>query len=174
MQHNKTDEPYGDGDTKTPVSRRALLGTVGIASVSLAGCMNMNGGNGGNGTDGNETGNDTDGNTTDDGGGGGNEAASLSAVRTDYGELIDDFQDGGTWFTFDGSEATLTPDGEQAVVGDHSLLIESDSSPVIIGRASGTGAGWTSLTDTSRWRSRWKRHSMATSNSTSAKRATTT
>lgn len=139
MQHNKKDEPYGDGDTKTPVSRRALLGTIGIASVSLAGCMNMNGGNGGNGTDGNETGNDTDGNTTDDGGGGGNEAASLSAVRTDYGELIDDFQDGGTWFTFDGSGATLTPDGEQAVVGDHSLLIESDSSPVIIGRASGTG-----------------------------------
>lgn len=118
MQHNKKDEPYGDGDTKTPVSRRALLGTIGIASVSLAGCMNMNGGNGGNGTDGNETGNDADGNTTDDGGGGGNEAASLSAVRTDYGELIDDSQDGGTWFTFDGS-------------GRHSPLMENKRSSAI-------------------------------------------
>lgn len=143
MQYNKKDEPYTDNDAKTSVSRRALVGTVGIASVSLAGCMNMNGGSGGNGTDGNnsgggnETGNDTDGNTTDDGGGDGNEAASLSAVRTDYGELIDDFQDGSSWFAFDG--ASLTPDGEQAVVGDHSLRIENDSNPITIGRASGTG-----------------------------------
>lgn len=136
MHHNKKSERYGDDDMKTPLSRRALLGTVGAATVSLAGCMNdgtsnntdNNTSDGGNGTGG--------GNTSDDGDGtGGND--STSAVQTDYGELIDDFQDGGNWFAFDG--ASLTPDEEEAVVGDHSLRIENDGSPVTIGRASGAG-----------------------------------
>lgn len=113
---------------RDPLSRRTFLGTVGAASVALAGCMDDgNGGNGnGNGNGGNGNGNG--GNNTDDGngndnGGGSNEAAQAAA--TEYGEQLDDFQDGGGWYAL--RDEKLTADDSQAVVGDHSLLVESAS-----------------------------------------------
>lgn len=122
----------GDDDGRGPFSRRTFLGTVGAASVALAGCMN--GGSDGNGDESNGTGNGNGNESNDTGGdnesgnesdGGEENESNAAAAAIDYGELIDDFQDGGGWFA--GGDVQLTPDDSEAVVGEHSLRVESES-----------------------------------------------
>jgi hypothetical protein len=68
-------------------------------------------------------------NETDDGNGdedeGEENGSNAAAAAIDYGELIDDFQDGGGWYDLQGEQ--LTPDENEAVVGEHSLRVESEN-----------------------------------------------
>lgn len=118
------------------LSRRTFLGTVGASSVSLAGCMNGSSGNGndsndtGNGNTSNESDNQSSGNESD--GAGGNDTGA-DAAAIDYGQQIDDFQDGGNWFAF--NDEQLMPDESDVVSGEHSLRVEKGGGNAIIGRA---------------------------------------
>ncbi len=109
---------------RNPLSRRTFLGTVGASSIALAGCMgNDNGTNNGNGTDdGNNNDSSSNGNETDDENGGSNEAAQ--AARTEYGEVLDDFE-AINWYAL--RDEQINPDDSQAVTGDQSMLVETGS-----------------------------------------------
>ena len=129
MHHTETSDNRSDDGTRRPFSRRTFLGTVGAASIGFAGCMDDNGNGsdnetGGNSTDnGNETGNGTDNETDRDENGDGN-GDGESPAAIDYGELIDDFEDGGSWFSIRNEQ--LTPDEGEAITGEHALRIESE------------------------------------------------
>ncbi|MCL7417686.1 MAG: polysaccharide deacetylase family protein, partial [Halalkalicoccus sp.] len=115
---------------RKPLSRRAFIGTVGVSSIALAGCMgdgndttgNDNNGNGNGNGSGND--NDTDagnGNDTDNGGGS-NEAAQ--AAQTEYGEVLDDFES-INWYALRNEQ--IEPDDTQAVTGNQSMAVTLDS-----------------------------------------------
>lgn len=109
------------------LSRRTLLGTVGAASVALAGCM---GGTNDDDDNSNETENgsddtdDTDGNGDDTGNedGGPSEAAQAAAI--DYGEVLDDFET-INWYALRNEQ--ISPDDSQAVTGGQSMAVQLDS-----------------------------------------------
>ncbi|MDL5361309.1 polysaccharide deacetylase family protein [Halalkalicoccus sp. NIPERK01] len=105
------------------------MGTVGAASVALAGCMDDGNGGNGNGTgNGNDNGgNGNGGNNSDDGngddnGGGSNEAAQAAA--TEYGEVLDDFEE-INWYAL--RDEDISPDDGQAVTGNQSMAVKLDS-----------------------------------------------
>lgn len=113
-------------DMRKSLSRRTFLGTVGVSSIALAGCMD--GGNGTNGNGNNDDGNTSGGNGdngTDDGtdnGDGSNETAQAAA--TEYGDVLDDFES-VNWYAL--RDEQINPDDSQSVTGDQSMVVESDS-----------------------------------------------
>lgn len=139
MDHSNDAEGRGnDRRMRRLLSRRTFLGTVGASSVGLAGCMDGSGGNGNNSSGNGNTSNASGGNESAGNESGGNESGGndtgAEAAAIDYGEQIDDFQDGGNWYTF--GDAQITPDESDAISGEHSLRIEQESGgTAVIARA---------------------------------------
>lgn len=109
----------------TKQHRRAFLATVGLGSAALAGCTgSLDFGNGDDdGDDGND---DENGNGGDDGSDVEDdyEESDVTAPAIASGDLVDDFEE-LAWHPMDDDHTTVE-ESDDALVGDHSMLVESD------------------------------------------------
>lgn len=113
-------------DMKSPQNRRRFLASLGVGTATLAGCMDVIGSTDPDPDDEDEgtNGNETDGGDENESG---NENREIVAPAIDAGELVDDFEEVEWNPMYD--HTTVSGD-DKALVGDSSMLVESESGEV--------------------------------------------